>query len=69
MLCDVYGSFESLALEMYLCTWLHEHMLLPQELYNTVCVTAVIDDVQDASNNQHKSLYLKCSNACSLHLE
>ena len=56
MLCDVYGSFESLALEMYLRTWLHEHMLLPQELYNTVCVTAVIDDVQDGGNNQHESL-------------
>ena len=31
-------------------------------------VTAVID-VQDGSNNQHKSLELKYSNACSLHLE
>ena len=32
-------------------------------------VTAVIDDVQDGSNNQNKSLEQKYSNACSLHLE
>ena len=54
MLCDVYGSFESLALER--CTYAHG-------CTSTCCchrsyiirVTAVIDDVQDGSNNQNES--------------